>query len=569
MGKTNAREAWQAINRNFSGKSKSRIMELQTRLHNLRKDTMSVDEYVQLVRSIGDELRVSGSILNEHDLTFALLRGLGSTYNPFYASTSPLLDSLTFDDVACNLKTYESHLQRQSEEHKSTIFPPTAHVTQIGHTDQGYNRGARTNSGRGRHQGRNTPRCQLCFKHGHRVINCYERFNQEFVQPPWQATPTTCRNSNPTPQANVATTNEILHPIANTWYPDSGASYHVTSNINNIQNQAAYTGQDQLYIGNGQGMEILSTGNSVLSSQHKSFALNNIHYVPAITKNLLSVHKFTLDNNVFIEFHPFFCLVKDNKTGHVLLKGTHKVGLYILHSIHKHHAYLGEKAPTETWHNRLGHPHFRILQNTSKNFELPLTHQLSHYVCDACCSSKSHKQPFNICVHKSTRPFELIYSDIWGPAPVTSHFGFQYYVIFVDDFSKYTWLFPLKNKTDVLNTFTEFHKKAERQFSQKICTFQSDWGGEFQSLNKYLKSYGIHHRVSCPYTPEQNGTAERKHRHLIETSLALLKQASLPPTFWDEAVTIASFLINRMPTPLLANQSPYEKLFQHSPDYSF
>ena len=346
-------------------------MELQTRLHNLRKDTMSVDEYVQLVCSIGDELRVSGSILNEHDLTFALLRGLGSTYHPFYASTSPLLDSLTFDDVACNLKTNESHLQRQSEEHKSTIFPPTAHVTQIGHTDQGYNRGGRTNRGRGRHQGRNTPRCQLCFKHGHQVIDCYERFNREFVQPPWQATPTTCRNSNPTPQANVATTNEILHPIANTWYPDSGASHHVTSNSNNIQNQAAYTGQDQLYIGNGQGMEILSTCNSVISSQHKSFALKNILYVHAITKNLLSVHKFTLDNNVFIEFHPFFCLVKDNKTGHVLLKGTHKDGLYFLHSIHKHHAYLGEKAPTETWHNRLGHLHFRILQNILKNFELP------------------------------------------------------------------------------------------------------------------------------------------------------------------------------------------------------
>ena len=142
-------------------------------------------------------------------------------------------------------------------------------------------------------------------------------------------------------------------------------------------------------------------------------------------------------------------------------------------------------------------------------------------------------------------------------------------MIFVDDFSKYTWLFPLKNKSDVFNTFTEFHKKAERQFSQKIGAFQSDWGGEFQSLNMYLKTSGIHHRVSCPYTPEQNGTAERKHRHLIETSLALLKQASLPPTFWDEAVTTASFLINRMPTPLLANQSPYEKLFQHSPDYSF
>ena len=567
VGKNTAREAWEAINRNFAGKSKSRIMELQTRLHNLRKDTMTVDDYVQLVRSLGDELRVSGSMMNEHDLTFALLRGLGSTYNPFFASTSLLLDSLTFDDVACNLKTYESHLQRQSEEHKTHIFPPTAHITQTGQSEQGYNRGGRTNRGRGRNQGRNTPRCQLCFKPGHRVVNCYERFNRDFVQPPWQTNHATGRTITPTPQANMIITNEIPRPQTNTWYPDSGASHHVTPNAENLHNRVPYAGQDQLYIGNGQGMKILSTGNSVLSSQPKSFVLKNILHVPTITKNLLSVHQFTLDNNVFLEFHPYFCLVKDNKTRHVLLKGTHKDGLYVLHSIQKHYAYLGEKASTDIWHNRLGHPHFRTLQHILKNLALPLTHQLSYYVCDACCSSKSHKQPFKISLHKSTRPLELVHSDVWGPAPLTSHFGFQYYVIFVDDYSKYTWLFPLKNKSDVFHIFTEFHTKAERQSSQKLCAFQSDWGGEFQSLNKYLKLHGIHHRVSCPYTPEQNGTAERKHRHLIETSFALLKQASLPTTFWDEAVTTASFLINRMPTPLLANQSPYEILFKRLPDY--
>ena len=112
----------------------------------------------------------------------------------------------------------------------------------------------------------------------------------------------------------MVTINKILHPHTNTWYPDSGASHHVTPNSDNLQNQVTYVGQDQLYIGNDQGMEILSTRNSILSSQHKSFALNNILNVPAITKNLLSVHQFTLDNNVFIKFHSFFCLVKDNKT---------------------------------------------------------------------------------------------------------------------------------------------------------------------------------------------------------------------------------------------------------------
>ena len=162
-------------------------------------------------------------------------------------------------------------------------------------------------------------------------------------------------------------------------------------------------------IGNGQGMEILSIGNSVLSSQPKIFALTSILHVPTITKNLHFVYQFTLENNIFIEFHPYFCLVKDNKTRHVLLKGTHKDGLYVLHSIHKHHAFLGEREPTDIWHNRLGHPHFRTIQHILKNLALPLTHQLLDYVCGACCSSKSHKQPFKISLHKSTRPLELVH----------------------------------------------------------------------------------------------------------------------------------------------------------------
>lgn len=77
-------------------------------------------------------------------------------------------------------------------------------------------------------------------------------------------------------------------------------------------------------------------------------------------------------------------------------------------------------------------------------------------------------------MHKSTKPLELIHSDVWGPAPILSHFGFSYYLIFIDDFSKYTWLFPLKQKSDVLSIFAEFHIKVEKQFSEKILSFQSD-----------------------------------------------------------------------------------------------
>ena len=115
----------------------------------------------------------------------------------------------------------------------------------------------------------------------------------------------------------------------------------------------------------------------------------------------------------------------------------------------------------------------------------------------------------------------------------------------------------------------EFHPKAERQFSTKLISLQTDWGDEFHALQNYLKQHGITHRVSWPYTPEQNGSAKRKHRHLIETTLSLFKTKSLPAKLWDEAVCTSTYLINRMTTPLLQYKSPYELLYKELPDYYF
>ena len=112
VGKEIAKEAWDAIIQNFAGKSQSRIMELQKKLHNLQKSLVTIETYVQTVRTHGDELRANGSNISMHDLSFALLKGLEQQYNAFYASTSQLLHTLTFDDIVQNFVTFDSHLAR-------------------------------------------------------------------------------------------------------------------------------------------------------------------------------------------------------------------------------------------------------------------------------------------------------------------------------------------------------------------------------------------------------------------------------------------------------------------------
>lgn len=95
--------------------------------------------------------------------------------------------------------------------------------------------------------------------------------------------------------------------------------------------------------------------------------------------------------------------------------------------------------------------------------------------------------------------------------------GYRYYLIFVDDYTKYCWFFPLKCKFEVFQTFIEFKAFVENMLNTSIAVLRSDSGGEFLSsvFTQFLKTNGIHHQLSCPHTPEQNGCAERKHRHLV------------------------------------------------------
>lgn len=168
----------------------------------------------------------------------------------------------------------------------------------------------------------------------------------------------------------------------------------------------------------------------------------------------------------------------------------------------------------------------------------------------------------------STSPLDLIFSDVWGPAPASVG-RFTYYVSFIDDYSKFTWLYLICHESEVFSCFTNFQALVERQFNRKIRTVQTDWGGEYRSLNSFFQRIGIDHHISCPHAHQQNGSAERKHRHIVEMGLTLLAHAAMPLKFWDEAFLTAVFLINRLPTKTLDNDTPLSRLYGETPDYTF
>ena len=125
----------------------------------------------------------------------------------------------------------------------------------------------------------------------------------------------------------------------------------------------------------------------------------------------------------------------------------------------------------------------------------------------------------------------------------------------------------MKVKSEAKEIFIQFHAFAERQFNCKIKTLHIDWGGEFRSLLPLLNHLGICFHHPHPHTHEQNGKVERKHRHVVETGLTLLAQASLPLKYWWHAFSSAIFLINRLPTPVLSMPSPFELVYKRKPYY--
>jgi IS30 family transposase len=116
--------------------------------------------------------------------------------------------------------------------------------------------------------------------------------------------------------------------------------------------------------------------------------------------------------------------------------------------------------------------------------------------------------------------------------------------------------------------FKNFKKWLKDFFYKKIITVQTDWGGEYEKLNSFLKNIGITHHVSCPHAHQQNGSVKHKHRHIVKVGLSLLAQTSMPLKFWDEAFFYAVHLINRTPRKVIQYETPIELLFKTKPDYT-
>jgi hypothetical protein len=569
-----SRDVWLALEKMFASQSKARVLQSRLQLTTLKKGPMSIPDYFQKAQALSQSLAIIDEPLKDSELISYILAGLGPEYDSLVTTVSTRIDPITIDDLYGYLLTHEQRLEHFHSAGDSSIL--TANVAQRNNSNAGkYQRNSSPHSGqsfgrsRGRGRGRgsqsffqhssNRPVCQICNRVGHVASKCYNRFDHSYQ----------CEPTNPA--AFLTTQNS--QPDLN-WYPDTGSTNHLTNNLSNLNMRAEeYHGTDQIKVGNGQGLDILHTGLAQLPTSQRNFSLPNLLHVPRIEKNLISVNQFTHDNQVFIEFHPYFFRVKDLHSGSLLLQGPSRRGLYPWPSSSSfpttRTALIGERVSIDQWHNRLGHPATPLVRRILSKHRLPVVSHKSALLCPACQQGKLHKLHFGVSLSVFKDPMDLLYLDVWGPAPILSSNNKRYFLCIVDDFSKYFWLFPLAYKSDVLTVFTQFKVMVEIFFGRSIKSIQTDGGGEFIALQKFLSTHGISHRKTCPHTHHQNGSVERKHRQIVDTGLSLLAHSHVPFAHWDSAFETACFLINRLPSSVNRNSSPFELLFHKVPDYKF
>jgi histone deacetylase 1/2 len=452
----------------------------------LKKRDMSVNVYFHKMKALADELTSIGQPLRDDELISYILAGLPKEFDVLYEVVNNRTTPMQVRDLYSQLQATEHrHNSRRPDElhypaahyaaPPSPLYGAAAHAAAYGqprsqpfyHPDArppppSYQPkapaappGAKPNTG-----GRTTVICQLYGIPRHTASKCFKRFNRDFLgigndgsntekQIAMAANSVVAFSAHGAPGAQTQT---YVDPA---WYADSGTTHHITHDLDKLTTKEPYHGTEHVHTANGAGMRIHNIGHAILPTpSSKQLELKKILHVPQAHSNLLSMSKLSKDNNVFIELHPNDLFVKDLDTKEPILRGRCHGGLYEIKAPVIKQALSSVKVSHDMWHSRLGHPASQVVQHVLRSHDLPSTIMSNKHtaVCDACQQGKSHQLPFPLSTRVTKHPLEIIYSDVWGPAQVSVS-GHRFYVSFVDAYSRFTWLYLIKHKSDVYDVF--------------------------------------------------------------------------------------------------------------------
>jgi hypothetical protein len=417
---------------------------------------MSVTEYFGKMKALGDEMKAVGRSLDDEELVEYIITGLDEEYTPLVSALCARVEPISISELFSQLLNFETRVSLFSGVHHcSANSMGRGHGGTCGRGGTHGIGGCSSNlgcgglgrgDGRGRGRGSNDDVAiyQVCGKRNHTAAACWHRYDESYQ-----------------PSQNYQTNQKLATAVNSyqydpNWYVDSGAIDHITGELEKLSIRNKYQGGDQIHTASGTGMNISYIGQTTFPMPSHNILLKDILYVPKSKKNLVSVHRLTYDNSVFLELHPTFFLVKDHQTKTILLKGRCIGGLYPIPVTAIKEVCSARRFSINTWHSCFGHPSFKIVEQViSQNNLLCSLDSTKESICNACQQAKSHQLPYPKSTSVSGFPLQLVYTNVWGPTPESVDKK-KYYVSFIDDFSKFTWVYLIKFKFEVFQTFQEF-----------------------------------------------------------------------------------------------------------------
>lgn len=326
-------------------------------------------------------------------------------------------------------------------------------------------------------------------------------------------------------------------------------------------------------IGNGKTIPAQRKGDIIVlafaNNQWTKKHILDVLYVPEIHFNLFSSGK-AMDRGYQLQSNNKHCeLLKNNK---VVAVGVRHEKLYrmlfkVVDTIQENTISANvviKKESIRVWHERLGHQRAAHVKKILLRKGISFIDE--HFTCEACVYGKHHRSVFTTREEVSKTCGEIIHADVCGPMEEDSLGGSRYFLLLKDDFSHFRHVSFLSQKSEAVSHIKNFIKTAQKEQGHNIRVFRSDNGTEFvnSELNSFLKFMGIQHQRTVPYTPQQNGCAEREMRTIVESTRTMLHAKKLEKKFWAEAVNTAVYILNRTGNSNVEGKCPFELWYRKS-----
>jgi hypothetical protein len=304
------------------------------------------------------------------------------------------------------------------------------------------------------------------------------------------------------------------------WYIDNGCSKHMTGD------QDKFLGMKRKEKGSvtfGDNVSAKILGKGTVNLGNNKAKEENLLLVENLNPNLLSVSQ-TCDQEHILIFDSEKCEIKiEDYRKLVVIASRTLSNVYILNIEEEEKYCMGQIDESWLWHKRMGHISFDNLINFSKKLVvegMPKIIKPSNYVCRHSQHGNQTRVRFKTKEYSSSKPLELVHTDLCGPTRTKSIQGGHYFILFIDDYTRMAWVSFLKEKSEAFNKFKSFKAYVENETDFKIKCLRSNNGLEFTSdeFNKFCETHGIKRHFSAPKTPQQNGVIKRKNITLQEAT---------------------------------------------------